>query len=65
MCIRDRCLSAGHKTTKNIQTTGAFTVSFADAANVVASDYVGLASANTEPNNMAVSYTHLGPSQGR
>ena len=41
------CLSAGHKTTKNIQATGAFTVSFADAANLVASDYVGLASANT------------------
>lgn len=38
------CLSAGHKTTKNIRAVGAFTVSFADAANLVASDYVGLAS---------------------
>ena len=26
------CLSAGHKTTRNIQAKGAFTVSFADAA---------------------------------
>ena len=29
------CLSAGHKTTKNIKARGAFTVSFADAAHVV------------------------------
>ena len=32
------CLSAGHRTTKNIQARGAFTVSFADAAHVVPSD---------------------------
>ena len=57
------CLSAGHKTTKNIQATGAFTVSFADAANVVASDYVGLASANTEPNKMEKSGFHLTKSE--
>lgn len=25
------CLSSGHKTTKNIEATGAFTISFADA----------------------------------
>lgn len=42
------CLSAGHKTTKNILVKKAFTVSFADAAHVVASDYVGLVSANNE-----------------
>lgn len=57
------CLSAGHKTTKNIQATGAFTVSFADAANLVASDYVGLASANTEPKKMEKSGFHLTKSQ--
>lgn len=28
------CLSAGHKTTKNIQAKGAFTIGFADAAHV-------------------------------
>ena len=35
------CLSAGHKTTKNILAKGAFTVSMADAAHVAACDYVG------------------------
>lgn len=44
------CLSAGHKTTKNIQARGAFTVSFADAAHVAACDYVGLVSANGTPD---------------
>lgn len=43
------CLSAGHKTTANIKKRGAFTVSFADKANLAASDYVGIVSANTEP----------------
>ena len=32
------CLSAGHKTTRNIQAKGAFTVSFADAAHAVSAD---------------------------
>ena len=40
------CLSAEHKTVKNILTRGAFTVSMADAAHVTECDY-------------AVSYTHL------
>lgn len=42
------CLSAGHKTTSNIRLNEAFTVSFADVTHVVACDYVGLVSANTE-----------------
>ena len=42
------CLSAGHKTTRNIKAKGAFTVSFADAEHVVPADYVGLVSANSE-----------------
>lgn len=46
------CLSAGHKTTKNINKRGAFTVSFADAGHVTAADYVGLASANDTPDKM-------------
>lgn len=29
------CISAGHKTTKNFQRTGAFTVSMADAKHVI------------------------------
>ena len=40
------CLSAGHKTVKNILGRKAFTVSMADAAHVEACDYVGIESAN-------------------
>ena len=44
------CLSPGHKTVKNILETGAFTVSFADAAHVAECDYVGIVSANDVPD---------------
>ncbi len=40
------CLSHGHKTYKNIQARGAFTVSMATADHVAACDYVGLESGN-------------------
>ncbi|WP_167956778.1 flavin reductase family protein [Anaerosporobacter faecicola] len=43
-------LSASHKTVKNLLKTGAFTVSMADAAHVVACDYVGLVSGNNTPD---------------
>ena len=43
------CLSASHKTTKNILARKAFTVSIADAEHVLAEDYVGLVAANSEP----------------
>ena len=46
------CLSESHKTTKNIKSKGAFTVSFADADNVAASDYVGIVSGNNTPDKM-------------
>lgn len=46
------CLSAGHKTTKNIQTKEAFTVSFADTAHMIPADYVGMVSANHEPKKL-------------
>lgn len=46
------CLSADHKTTKNIKKNGAFTVSFADAAHVAECDYVGIVSANDTPDKM-------------
>ena len=46
------CVSADHKTTKNILVRGAFTVSVADADNVVAADYVGVVSGDKEPNKL-------------
>ena len=46
------CVSEDHKTTKNILARGAFTVSVADAENVVACDYVGVVSGNKEPNKI-------------
>ncbi len=46
------CLSHGHKTTKNIKFSKAFTVSIADAKHVVETDYVGVVSGNKEPNKM-------------
>ena len=52
------CLSAGHRTTANLQARGAFTISFADAAHVVPADYVGIVSANTEPDKMEKSGFH-------
>ena len=45
-------LSAGHKTVKNLLKTQAFTVGIADGKNVVAADYVGLVSANNEPDKL-------------
>lgn len=47
------CLSEGHKTTKNILATKAFTVSMATADRVVACDYVGVVSGNKEPDKFA------------
>ena len=46
------CLSAGHKTVKNILKRKAFTVSMADAAHVAECDYVGIVSANKEPDKL-------------
>lgn len=46
------CLAHDHKTTDNIRKSKAFTVSVADAAHLVAADYVGLVSGNTEPDKM-------------
>ena len=47
------CISEGHKTTKNILATKAFTVSMATADEVVACDYVGIVSGNKEPDKFA------------
>lgn len=44
------CLSAGHKTVKNLLHTKAFTVSMGTANQLTACDYVGIVSANKEPD---------------
>lgn len=44
------CISAGHKTTKNLLASQAFTVSMADVKHMAACDYVGIVSANTVAN---------------
>ena len=53
------CLSAGHKTTKNILKRKAFTVSMADAAHVTEADYLGIVSGNDVPDKLAHAHTHL------
>ena len=47
------CISEGHKTTKNILATRAFTVSIATAEQLAACDYVGIVSGNKEPEKFA------------
>ena len=42
-----------HKTTENIELTGAFTVSFADVRTVAESDYLGIASGTKVPDKVA------------
>lgn len=41
-----------HRTTDNIREQMAFTVSFGDVKNLVACDYVGIVSANADPDKM-------------
>ena len=43
------CISATHRTTRNVLARGAFTVSMGTADTVVACDYVGLVSGEKEP----------------
>ena len=57
------CISTGHRTYANIKAKGAFTISFADAQNVVAADYVGISSANKEPKKMEKSGFHITKSE--
>ena len=57
------CLADDHKTTENIKRTGAFTVSFATAKTVVPCDYVGIVSANDEPDKFAKAGFHAVKSQ--
>lgn len=47
------CISEGHKTTKNILATKAFTVSMATVEQLAACDYVGIVSGNREPDKFS------------
>ena len=57
------CISAEHKTTKNIIARGAFTVSIADAENVAECDYVGIVSGNKEPDKIEKAGWHAAKSE--
>ena len=57
------CLADDHKTTENIKKTGAFTVSFATVNTVVSCDYVGIVSANDEPNKFIKAGFHAEKSE--
>lgn len=52
------CLSAGHKTIKNLLATKAFTVSMATAGQMTACDYVGIISGNREPDKFVKAGFH-------
>ena len=56
------CISAGHKTTRNILARKAFTVSMADAAHVTECDYVGIVSGNDVPDKLAKAGLHTNAS---
>ena len=57
------CISAGHKTTRDILARKAFTVSMADAAHVVECDYVGVVSGNDVPDKLAKCGFHTSKSE--
>lgn len=53
------CISDEHKTAKNVMISGAFTVSIADADNMIAADYVGIVSGNDVPDKMDKTGWHV------
>ena len=57
------CVDDGHKTAKNVVKMGAFTVSIADAENVIACDYVGIVSGNKEPDKIEKAGWHVTKSE--
>ena len=57
------CISAGHKTTANILSRKAFTVSMATADYVTACDYVGIVSGNKVPDKFARAGFHASKSE--
>jgi len=56
-------VTAAHKTMKNILSSGAFTVSIATAATVLAADYVGIVSGNNVPNKVEKAGWHTTKSE--
>lgn len=52
------CLSAGHKTVKNLLHSKAFTVSMATVSQLAACDYVGIVSGNNEPDKFSKAGFH-------
>ncbi len=46
------CLDRSHKTVTNLKERKAFTVAVADASHVAECDYVGIVSANSEPDKL-------------
>ena len=57
------CLDASHKTVKNILVKKDFTVSMADAKNVIAADYVGIVSGNDVPDKVIKAGWHAAKSE--
>ena len=57
------CISADHKTTENILSRKAFTVSMATANYIAACDYVGIVSGNKVPDKFARAGFHATKSQ--
>ena len=57
------CISADHKTTENILSRKAFTVSMATARYIAACDYVGIVSGNQEPDKFAKAGFHATKSE--
>lgn len=61
VCDMDKialCIDADHKTTKNIMTAKAFTVSIADKAHMDGADFFGIATGNKMPDKFARSGYH-------
>lgn len=57
------CVDDSHKTTKNFLARKAFTVSMAEASQMVACDYVGIVSGNKEPDKFAKAGFHATKSE--
>ena len=57
------CISEGHKTTRNILASKAFTVSMATAKVVAACDYIGITSGNKVPDKLERAGFHTVPSK--
>ena len=57
------CLSAGHRTTKNILKRKAFTVQIAEESTLVQSDYVCIVSGNKESRKFEISGLHAEKSE--